>query len=190
MSQAVVPWTATCGQRGRIIVEVTGEKVSLGLPAVWGFSQEKHLVDLRLEEEGDRGVDPKEVEYALQAVLNLYGSLPVAVNKLLNGVRGDEVLRRAVSDRLAAGVCVAVRYVCELFGRVGQEDLFPVLDACDVGEARFCGGGRCGCGHMFMFVERIGGALGASMWSRHCESAEGLAAPYAGALNTREYGAR
>ena len=190
MSRAVVPWAATSGQCGRVIVVVTGEKVSLGLPAVWGFSQEEHLVDLRLEKEGDRGIDPKKLEYAVQAVLNLHGSLPVAVNKVLNGVRGDEVLRRAVSDRLAAGVCVAVRYVCELFVRVGQEDLFPVLDTCEVGEALFWGGGRFGCGHMFMFVERIGGALGASMWSLHCESAEGLATPYAGALNTREYGAR
>ena len=140
--------------------------MSLGLLAVWGFSQEEHLVDLRLEKEGDRGVDPKELEYALQAVLNLHGFLPVAVNKVLNNVRGDEVFRRAVSDRLAAGVCVPVRYVRELFVGVCLEDLFPVLDACDVGEARFRGGGRCGGYHMCMFVQRFGGALGASMRSR------------------------
>ena len=163
MSRAVVPWAATSGQCGRVTVVVTGEKVSLGLPAVWGFSQEEHLVDLRLEKEGDRGVDPKEVEYALQAVLKLHGSLPVAVNKVLNNVRGDEVFRRAVSDRLAVGDCVPVRYVRELFVGVCLEDLFPVLDAGDVGEARFWGGGRCGGYHMCMFVERFGGALGASV---------------------------
>ena len=168
MSRAVVPWAATSGQCGRVIVVVTGEKVSLGLPAVWGFSQEEHLVDLRLEKEGDRGVDPKELEYALQAVLNLHGSLPVTVNKVLNSVRCDEIFRRAVSDRLATGVCVPVRYVRELFVRVGQEDLFPVPYAGDVGEALLWGGGRCGCDHMFMFVERRGGALGASMWSWRC----------------------
>ncbi len=118
------------------------------------------MVDLRLDKEGDRGVDLKEPEYACQAVLNLHGSLPVAVNKVLNNVRGDEVFRRAVSDKLAAGVCVPVRYVRELFVGVCLEDLFPVLDADDVGETRFWGGGRCGGYHMCMFVERFGGALG------------------------------
>ena len=148
------------------------------------------MVYLRLEKEGDRGVDLKEPEYACQAVLNLHGSLPVTVNKVLNSVMGDEVLRRAVSDRLATGVCVPVRYVRELFVRVGLEELCPVPCAGDVGEALLWGGGRCGCDHMVMFLERRGGALGASMWSRYCESAKGLAAPYAGALNTREDVAR
>jgi hypothetical protein len=163
-----MPWTATSGQCGRVTVVVTGEKVSLGLPAMWGFSQEEHLVDLRLEKEGDRGVDPKELEYARQAVLNLHGSLPVAVNKLLNSVRCDEIFRRAVSDKLEASVCVSVRYVREFFVGVGLEELCPVPYAGDVVEALIWGGGRCGCGHMFMFVERRGGAMGASMWSWHC----------------------
>ena len=85
------------------------------LPAVGGLSEEKHLVDLRLEKEGDRGVDPEEFKDACQAVLNLHGSLPVAVNKVLDDVRRDEGCCRAVCDRLAAGVCVPVRYVRKLF---------------------------------------------------------------------------
>jgi hypothetical protein len=171
-------------------VVVTGEKVSLGLPAVWGFSQEKHLVDLRLEEEGDRGVDPKEVEYALQAVLNLHGSLPVAVNKVLHDVRCDEVCRRAVNDRLAPGVGVPVREVRKLFVRVCLEEMFPVLYAGNIGEALFWGGGRRGGENMPMSVERCGGALGAGMRSCRRQCANGLSSPYAGAWDTREYDAR
>ena len=163
-----MPRAATGGQCGRVPIMVTGEKVSLRLLAVWGLSQEEHLVDLRLEMEGDRGVDPKEIEYAYQAVLDLHGSLPVAVYNVLDGDRCDEVCCRAVGDRLAAGVCVPVRYVCKLFVIVCLEKLFPFLYACNVGEALIRGGGSRWGDHMHMFVERRGGALGASVrsWRR------------------------
>ena len=168
MSRAVMPRAATSGQCGRVPTMVTGEKVSLGIPAVWGLSQEEHLVDLRLEKEGDRGVDPKEIEYACQAVFNLHCSLPVAVNKVLDSVRCDEVCCRVVGNMLAAGDCVSVRYVRKLFVRVCLEELFSVLYAGNVGEALVWGGGSRGGDHMHMFVVRRGGALGASVrsWRR------------------------
>jgi hypothetical protein len=169
---------------------IPGEKVSLVFPAVWGFPHEEHLVDLRLEKEGDRGVDAEEIEDACQAVLNLHGSLPVAVNKVLHDVRCDEVCRRAVNDRLAPGVGVPVREVRKLFVRECLEEMFPVLYAGNIEEALFWGGGRRGGENMPMSVERCGGALGASMRSCRRQCANGLSSPYAGAWDTREYDAR
>ena len=59
------------------------------------------MVDLILEEKGDRGVDAEQVKDASEAVLHFHGSLSVAMDEVLDEVWGDEVDRRGVCDRHA-----------------------------------------------------------------------------------------
>jgi hypothetical protein len=59
------------------------------------------LVDLILEEKGDKGVDAEQVKDASEAVLHFHGSLPNAMDEVLDEVWGDEVDRRGVGDRHA-----------------------------------------------------------------------------------------
>ena len=54
-----------------------------------------------LEEKRNRGVDAKQVKDASEAVLNFHGSLPAAMDEVLDELWGDEVGRRGVSDWLA-----------------------------------------------------------------------------------------
>ena len=53
------------------------------------------------EEKRDRGIDAEQVKDANEAVLHFHGSLPDAMNEVLDELWGDEVGRRGVCDRLA-----------------------------------------------------------------------------------------
>ena len=58
------------------------------------------MVDLVLEEKGERGVDAEQVKDASEAVLYFHGSLPTAMDEVLVKLWGDEVGRKGACDRL------------------------------------------------------------------------------------------
>ena len=66
--------------------------------AMRGLTLEYYLVDLMLEEKGDREVDAEQVKDASEGVLT------VVMDEVLDEFWGDEVGRRGACDRLALGV--------------------------------------------------------------------------------------
>ncbi len=101
MVRAIVLGSTTGGYCRRVPGRVAGAEVALVFPAMRGLPLEKYLVDLMLEEKRDRGIDAEQVKDAHEAVLHFHGSLPVAMDEVVDEFWGDEVGRKGVCDRLA-----------------------------------------------------------------------------------------